>query len=367
MLAHKELTTSDRKNRSFASQKIEILRPVTFTAPVEPCDRIIFIHPPKTGGTNLCFIVDALSKTNSLFKSTRFPVPRITGQSPGLITENWIGGLKSVEDAMQINPHACDGWNFISGHFPFGLHEILDGPAKYIALIRHPIERALSSTNFDYQRGYITKENAQAYLLSAEIDNPQTRLLAGKAFMSGSCNDETLKMAKNNIQKHFLLAGITEDTNSFIQILASIQNWGALALPRNQVTGDKVIAQLGTEIKDILENKHKYDLRLYDWVKTQWKLWKANYINSVQDISAKEILCITPNFANTRSPKRMTEREVEIYNQALTEELIEVSQNHSELKKEIIQSSLVPGFFGLKNQSGDPMELSVGRQFRGYS
>ena len=185
--------------------------------------------------------------------------------------------------------------------------------------------------------------------------------------MSGSCNDETLEMAINNIQKHFLLAGVTEDTNSFIQILASIQNWGSLALPRNQVTGDKVIEQIGAEITDILANKHQYDLRLYDWVKKQWKLWKENYINSVQDISAKEILCITSDFANTRSPKLMTEREVGIYNQAFTEELIEVSQNHSKLKKGIIPSNLVPRFFGLKNQSGDPMELSVGRQFRGYS
>lgn len=31
------------------------------------------------------------------------------------------------------------------------------------------------------------------------------------------------------------------------------------------------------------------------------------------------------------------------------------------------QYNILPGFFGLKNQSGDPMELSVGRQFRGYS
>lgn len=31
------------------------------------------------------------------------------------------------------------------------------------------------------------------------------------------------------------------------------------------------------------------------------------------------------------------------------------------------QYNFLPGFFGLKNQSGDPMELSVGRQFRGYS
>lgn len=366
MHSHQELPPSQRKNRSFATQKIEILRPVTFTAPIEPCDRIILIHPPKTGGTNLCFIADALSKMNPHFKSTRFSVPRVTGQSPGLITENWIGGLKSVENAMQMNPHACDGWHFISGHFPFGLHEMLDGPAKYIVLIRHPIERAISSTNFDYQRGYITKQDAKTYLLSAEIDNPQTRLLAGRAFMHGACCDKTLEMAKHNLQNHFLLACVTEDTNSMIQVLASIQNWGALALPRHQVTGDKVIVELNTEMKALLENKHQYDVLLYDWVKTQWHLWKERHIHSVQEISTQKILCITPEFANTRMPKQMTEQEIEIYNQRLTEVLIEVSQNHSQFKQGVTQHRLPARFFGLKNQSGDPMVFSASRQCCGH-
>ncbi len=47
--------------------------------------------------------------------------------------------------------------------------------------------------------------------------------------------------------------------------------------------------------------------------------------------------------------------------------LIAINQNHSELTKGLISSNFVLGFFGLKNRSGDPMELSVERQFRGYS
>ncbi len=46
---------------------------------------------------------------------------------------------------------------------------------------------------------------------------------------------------------------------------------------------------------------------------------------------------------------------------------IEISRNHTGLKKAIIPDHLSHGFFGLKNQSGDPTELDIRRHFRGYS
>lgn len=364
MQSHAE-RTDDRKSRSFSSPKLQILPLITFNSPIESCDHLIFLHPPKTGGTNLSFIADALGKTNPLFKSTRFSVPR-NDQSPALITEHWIGGLKSVEKALQNNPNACKGWHFISGHFPLGLHEDLDVPAKYITLIRNPIDRAVSSTNFDYQRGYISQEHAENYLLSAEIDNPQTRMLAGKKFMSGICTAETFEMAIKNIENHFLLAAVTEDTNTFIQVLATIQNWGPLALAKNQVTGDKAIQHLDARLLETLTHKHQYDLQLYHWVKQRWQLWKEQNIHAVQDISAQKILCITSDFANTRQPILMTEQEVAIHNKSLTEELIEISQNHSGLKK-IASNHSALKFFGLKNPSGDHMALILGRHSHGYS
>ena len=58
--------------------------------------------------------------------------------------------------------------------------------------------------------------------------------------------------------------------------------------------------------------------------------------------------------------------ETAISNLAPTEESIEISQNHSELKSGIT-SSFAPRFFGLKNRSGDPMELSIDRQSLGHS
>jgi hypothetical protein len=132
-------------------------------------------------------------------------VPRKKGESPNKITENWIGGLASFDIAMKSEPQALRELAVISGHFPFGIHKHLERNPKYITLLREPIARVVSTTNFDYQRGYVNKESAKDYLLNAEIDNTQTRLLAGEEFMTGPCNDETFEAAKKNIEEHHTL------------------------------------------------------------------------------------------------------------------------------------------------------------------
>jgi len=365
MLSRIESSTSDRKNRSFVSQKIEILPQVTFKLPIEPCDHLIFIHLPKTGGTNLYYVTEALSKQMQNFKSNRIHVPRIPNQPTCCITENWIGALESAESIMRGDNEYYKDSNFISGHFPFGLHNALDSSSKYITLIRNPVERTVSSTNFGYQRGQVSLIQAENYLLSAEIDNPQTRLLAGREYMSGICSTRALEQAKENISNHFLLAGITDDTNTFIQVLASIQNWGSLALARNQVTGDKVITTLTSELLDNITKKHQYDLLLYTWVKNRWQKWKERYLNETLNVLSEKVLCITSDFANTRQPKFLTESEIYTYNNGITEELVETSQNHSKLQKNKVNNSSV-GFFGLKNTNGNPMDLNCARHFCGY-
>jgi hypothetical protein len=327
---------TNKKNISFASQHLTYLPTVQFKAPIPPAARIIFVHPPKTGGTTLCYVTEALTKTNLAFKATRFTVPRIDGQSPGKIYENWLGGLKSAYIELEKNRDCCNDMNFISGHFPFGLHSIMGIEAKYIVLVRNPIEREISNTNFDFQRGYLSRESAKEYLMTANIDNPQTRMLAGIEYMHGICDESVLAIAKNNIENYFILAGVTEDTNSFIQILASIQGWGSIALTKAQVTGDKAFSELDTEYYKLLADKHKFDLQLYEWVRARWFAWKQeNIAQSTITANTQPILCILPEFASTRTPIFMTLNEIEEYNMNRSDELVQVNQDHFGLKPDL--------------------------------
>jgi len=326
-----------KKNRSFATPTLTLLEPVIFKNPLPAPKTILFIHPPKTGGTNLHFLTEAIGKTSfTPFNSTRFPVLRILNRSPGLITEGWIGGLASAQAKLQEDPNFCQNFHFISGHFPVGLHTQIQHSnpnANYITLVRNPIEHALSAVNFDNQRGYVAAD-LEEYLLKISLDNPQTRMLAGVPSMSGSCTIETLETAKKNIAT-FFLTGVTEDTYGFMQILSSTLGWGPVALAKAQVTGEKALKST-PEITEALAIKHQFDMQLYEWVKARWFAQKAELLQQPNEdtrlYSTEKILCITAEYSNTRKPIFLSRSEIIDYNRKKTEGLVEVSQNHSELK-----------------------------------
>ncbi|HEV7736887.1 MAG TPA: hypothetical protein VGO47_05885, partial [Chlamydiales bacterium] len=77
-------------------QKLHVL-PELALRNMEPHEQIIFLHIPKTAGTNLDTIAKAVSKERGNFHYQRFSVPRVAGRSPILITPDWIGGLKQLE------------------------------------------------------------------------------------------------------------------------------------------------------------------------------------------------------------------------------------------------------------------------------
>jgi len=342
----------EKKNLSFATQKLENLPPLAFRLPQKPAKNLIFIHFSKTGGTNLHYVAEALAKISD-FKYKRFWVPKnplVPNASPILVYVGYKGGLASAQAALTADPNCCNNLDLISGHFPFGLHKEAVIPAQYITLLGDPVERAISGANFDNQRGFVSDELVNDYLLQAGIDNPQTRMLAGLEYMSGECNQETLAKARANIEQHFLLAGVKEDTNTFIQALASIQGWGPLSLVKAQVTGKKIISNPSSDVIKQLQEKHRFDKELYEWVKARWYKWKEENIASSQVETDQKYLCITAEFSTTSIPFLMTANEIEAYNQRKTSELIQIDQILGGIPSTPSAAPVVPHFEQKKSE-----------------
>lgn len=316
---------------SCSRRHIELLPEIVLTEDIPPQEQLIFLHIPKTAGTNLDAIAHAVSQKKGTFHYQRLAVPRVSGRSPILMTATWLGGLQQLEN----NPYLLDNIKqnfFLSGHFPYGLHHHFLNPSKYIALLRHPLERELSAANFDYQRKYIEAGQLESYLLDQMIDNPQVRLIAGKEYMTGVCTAETLAKAKENIERDFLLAAPHEDVNSLIQILASIQRWGSLAYAPLQITREKAPVELDPVSVEALLKKHAWDLELYQWVKERWVKWKQQIIHSLKAIQADEqILTVMPDFPLTHQAVFLTPSEIDSYNASQTEDLLEISQRQNGL------------------------------------
>jgi hypothetical protein len=107
-----------------------------------------------------------------------------------------------------------------NGHMPFGLHARLTRPATYITFVREPVARVLSEYYFmrhhrlhpQYKR--LQTLSLEEYALRTPHHNVQTKLISGRGdypdFLAGDCNDEILKLATDNLAKHFTFAGLTE-------------------------------------------------------------------------------------------------------------------------------------------------------------
>jgi hypothetical protein len=300
-------------NLSYSAQHIVVL-PELITLKMAPIERIIFLHIPKTAGTNLSNIVRAVQKTHF----ERLPVPRIPGISPTAITPGWLGGLQEIGSLPE--PF------FIMGHFPYGLHRQISKPCQYITLVRHPLTRELSSANFAYQRGYLDAQDVEAYLLERVVDNPQVRLIAG--MMEGLCTEETFILALENIERDFFLVAPSSEVDLFLQILSKNQGWGPVAYAPMQVTNKKAIEHLDPFLKNALLKKHAWDAKLYAWVKKRWNQYKKEMVLGYKALqSTDRILTLMPDHLTTRTPRFLSIEEIEAHNRAHEgEDLLELEQ-----------------------------------------
>ena len=272
---------------------------------------IVFIHPPKTAGTNVANLAKAITISQNTLE-LRAVVPKREGVSPNLFDSSSVGGLKTIIN----NPKNFDCTNkdvkFISGHMPlpsveneknyFNLEKL-----NYVAIIRDPIDRELSSANFDYQRKYVEAQDIQNYIINKPIDNLQTRLLAGENYMSGECNEDTFNEAVKNIRERFIFVAPSEDVEIVMSLISSKFGVDHLAYSRAQITGIKIVDRNDAELCNYLNDKHKFDVRIFNLVKENWNNWKQKYIEDISynTQSEQKYLVLTPYFSQNKVPEFM--------------------------------------------------------------
>lgn len=223
------------------------------------CSRhtIIFTHVPKTGGTTLDHIIQIAAAVRQK-KAKRLRFSR-EAALPRQERNQQLLDLDSVSDEQ------LGTYDYLSGHFPFGIHRRLARPALYISLLRDPVARLLSQVRFGLDHRKWSRDTSVAALIEQGrlIDNLQTRQIAGIADRGAPCTAATLATALENLGSHYAVVGVTERFDDMLKTLITLLDWPDIAYSDRQVSIAPSDPELELRVRRAAERYFAFDMELY--------------------------------------------------------------------------------------------------------
>lgn len=220
---------------------------------------VLYLHVPKAGGTTLGEYVFNQCRTiggrdEGLMHSGVLFLPYGFIKEPSLAIPAYVFPLLARADLRAV-----------IGHFWFGLHACVGRPAQYITLLRDPVERTLSLYHYLHADGQVTLDDFVVTPALKEVDNDQTRRIAGVDPGIGECTEEILRVAKNNLREHFTVVGVTERFEETLALLRRKLAWSRAvqSFPRNVNDRRPKREAIPRATLDAIRNRNALDLELY--------------------------------------------------------------------------------------------------------
>jgi hypothetical protein len=225
---------------------------------------LAFVHIPKTAGTTLHKII-----------AHQYPRVFIHHDSDGPLDSALTTRIR------EENPQA------VMGHFSVGLHSLIP-EIRYVTCLREPISRIVShyqhalNDSAHYLHQVVISENLDlpGYVssgLSGELSNGMTRMLAGVAdFHHAVVNEQTLALAKSNIETFFDGVILSELFDPGILMLAETLHWKSPYYLRRKVGRYGSAPRKPDERTRMLIQEHnRFDCELHAWAKQRFETQTA--------------------------------------------------------------------------------------------
>jgi hypothetical protein len=228
---------------------------------------VIFLHVGKTGGWTLRQVLYRNVGRSSRVMRVKPPRDRPRG----------FLNVQPLEDFAALSPADRERPRLIVSHMIFGIHESVPRPSTYISMLRHPVPRAISQ----YRHVVRTPEHRlherasagmtiEEYVTSGvalEMDNAQTRAIAGDVETPfGQCDRSMLERAKQHIDRHFSVVGLTERFDETLLLLERAFGWRNLYYVRTNYAPDRQRAMIGESAKRTIAEQNWLDCELYEYV-----------------------------------------------------------------------------------------------------
>lgn len=219
---------------------------------------LIFMHIGNTGGATVCDVIENQYKLDNLFDTTS---AYKKGQQNLKIELKNILGKKDYKIKC------------VYGHMLFGLHEIFSQHCTYCMMLREPLEQVLSfyywrvnhSEDPPCKKFIETYSSLEEYV--DDVDNYQTRMILN--VFKRKLTKKDLLQAKEIMNNHFSVIGITEMMNESLFLMKHTFNWENTIFNRKLCVTKKrpLKEELPDDLIRKIKKQNEYDYELYNYAK----------------------------------------------------------------------------------------------------
>lgn len=222
---------------------------------------ILYLHIPKAGGTTLGEFIYGQCK-NCDDKSDDLLRNGVFFSTDGFFRASETGLPYQMQSLLTRNDLRA-----VVGHFSFGIHNLLERPFHYITILREPVSRVVSLYHYLKLEDEMSLQEFADSCPYREIDNDQTRRIAGVNPEIGKCSQNDLQTAKDNLRNHFAVVGTTERFDETLALLKQKFNWSeeVVAYPRNVNTYEKDSTLLSGATVKAITDRNLFDIELHHY------------------------------------------------------------------------------------------------------
>ena len=250
---------------------------------------LVITHIPKTGGTTLREVFKAVASHTGIkifiASGTIYRLPM--GEEKTEASD----ALKAFDNNKTSIPE------LIIGHLPFGSYRTIGQNTSYAALIRNPIDRCVSHFKHGIKKGLWNDFDSLKSLHNSGsiIDNIQTRMISGQTVGEEPCTEETLALAKLNLEREYLFAAIWEDYDKFLALCLAYFDGSDVIYGLRQMSPMNLTKDHANRIRGEAEDLDKFDIDLFHWMKNRSPYYSSGtFADSNEPLASDMIVSVAP-------------------------------------------------------------------------